>query len=162
MEEFEVSPPPAEFDLPDPTEVPEGSGEFGNFMLQVIAGAQLLVGIGLIGAWMAQSAGLNLAPGLTTILVPALGMVFLLVGLFLFLVVANARLSDRFRAEEYRNRLRAVKAIEGERPAFLSGDAEADEVAPLGTDDDTGQTPAPPRDREGTTDPDPDPDANAG
>jgi hypothetical protein len=166
MEDFEVSPPPEEFDLPDPTDVPEGSGEFGNFMLQVIAGAQLLVGVGLIGAWMAQSAGLDLAPGLTTILVPALGLVFLLVGLFLFLVVANARLSDRFRAEEYRNRLRAVKAIEGERPAFLSGgDADAEEAGSLHAGEaDSGPTAGPARDREGTADrvDDRDPDANAG
>jgi hypothetical protein len=44
---------------------------------------------------------------------------FLLVGFFLFFVVANARLSDRFRSEEYRNRLRAVGLEDGERPDFL-------------------------------------------
>jgi hypothetical protein len=48
-----------------------------------------------------------------------MGIVFLAVGLLLFTVVANARLSDRFRAEEYRNRLRAVDLEPGERPDFL-------------------------------------------
>jgi hypothetical protein len=101
-------------------------------MLQVIAGAQLLVGVGLIGAW-----ALGAIP---TIVAPALGLVFGLVGFFLFLVVANARLSDRFRAEEYRNRLRAVKALEGERPAFLTDEGESD-VASLTDGDDTESSP---------------------
>ena len=37
-----------------------------------------------------------------------IGLLFLVSGGMLFFTVANARLSDRFRAEEYRNRLRAV------------------------------------------------------
>lgn len=37
----------------------------------------------------------------------------------IFLVVANARLSDRFRAEEYRERLRAGGVDTDERPDFL-------------------------------------------
>jgi hypothetical protein len=111
MEEYEVTEPPEEYDLPDPTEVPEGSGEFGNLMLQVVAAAQLLVGAGLFGFWLFTD--------LSTIVAPVLALAFVLVGLFLFLVVANARLSDRFRAEEYRNRLRAVGVEDGERPAFL-------------------------------------------
>ena len=37
----------------------------------------------------------------------------------LFAVVANARLSDKYRAEEFRNRLRAVGLDDGERPEFL-------------------------------------------
>ena len=47
---------------------------------------------------------------------------FLLVGVFLFVVVANARLSDRFRSEEYRNRLRAVR--DHGRPDFVPIDDE--------------------------------------
>jgi hypothetical protein len=53
--------------------------------------------------------------------------------------VANARLSDKFRAEEYRDRLRAIGLDDGERPEFVpeltseetgdEGDAEGrDEV----------------------------------
>jgi len=37
----------------------------------------------------------------------------------LFFTVANARLSDKFRAEEYRDRLRAVGLEDGERPEFV-------------------------------------------
>jgi hypothetical protein len=96
--------------LPRPDEVPEASGEFGNLMLQVVAAALSLSGLVLIGAW--------LVVGLS-VLVPVAGVFFLLVGLFLFLSVANARLSDRFRAEEYRERLRAVGLEDGERPEFL-------------------------------------------
>jgi len=36
------------------------------------------------------------------------------IGFFLFLVVANARLSDRFRVEEFRNRLRALENADEE------------------------------------------------
>ena len=96
--------------LPEPQEVPEGSGELGNLMLQVIGGIQLLAGIGLIGAWIFTS--LNIIG-----LIGGLG--FLTIGIILFVVVANARLSDRFRAEEYRNRLRAVGLESGERPDFV-------------------------------------------
>jgi len=49
---------------------------------------------------------------------PAVGILFALIGVFLFTVVANARLSDRFRAAEYRDRLRAVDEA-GERPEFV-------------------------------------------
>jgi hypothetical protein len=128
MEDYEVAPPPEDFELPSPTDVPEGSGEFGNLMLQVVAAGQLLVGLGLFVAWAAGA--------VSTIVAPALALGFVLVGVFLFVVVANARLSDRFRAEEYRNRLRAVGTEEGERPAFLppvDGDDEVDDI-----DDETG------------------------
>jgi hypothetical protein len=96
--------------LPDPQEVPEASGEFGNLMLQVVAGTLILAGLALVVAWLV--AGLS-------VVAPAAGLFFVLVGLFLFASVANARLSDRFRAEEYRERLRAVGLADGERPDFL-------------------------------------------
>lgn len=119
MEEYEVQEPPANVSLPRPEDVPQGSGEFGNLMLQIVAGIQVLAGLGLVVAW---------APPLrliTSIVAPFVGGVFLLIGLFLFATVANARLSDRFRAEEYRNRLRAVNFDEGERPDFLPLDDES-------------------------------------
>jgi hypothetical protein len=47
------------------------------------------------------------------------GIGFAGIGLFLFVMVANARLSDKFRAEEFRNRLRAVGLEDDERPDFL-------------------------------------------
>lgn len=111
MEEYEVDDPPDGEALPDPMDVPEGSGEFGNLMLQVVAGAQALAGLGLVAGWLMTDLGL----------IPlVVGLAFLAISLFLFLVVANARLSDRFRAEEYRNRLRAVGVGSDEIPEFLA------------------------------------------
>jgi hypothetical protein len=118
MESYEVEEPPAAFELPDPEDVPEGTGEFGNLMLQIVAAVQLLGGLALAGAWLAGA--------VDTIVAPVAALFFLLVGLFLFGVVANARLSDRFRAEEFRDRLRAVEGAEAERPEFLPPSASAD------------------------------------
>ncbi|WP_236642290.1 DUF7319 domain-containing protein [Salinigranum halophilum] len=111
MDDFEVADPPENVSLPSPDEVPEGSGEFGNLMLQVVAFVQVLGGLALLGAWVATD--------LNTIVAPVAALFFLLIGFFLFFVVANARLSDRFRSEEYRNRLRAVGIEDGQRPDFL-------------------------------------------
>jgi hypothetical protein len=111
MDDYEVTEPPANVGLPSPDEVPEGSGEFGNLMLQVVAFVQILGGLGLLGAW--------LFAGVDTIVAPVAALFFLLIGFFLFFVVANARLSDRFRSEEYRQRLRAVGIEDGARPDFL-------------------------------------------
>jgi hypothetical protein len=124
MESYDAPEMPDGDLLPEPQEVPEGSGELGNLMLQVIGGIQLLAGIGLIGAFVVTD--LNIVG-----LIGGLG--FLTIGLILFTVVANARLSDRFRAEEYRNRLRAIGLESGDRPDFVPiedgrfvGDAAAD------------------------------------
>ena len=116
MDDYDVEEPPEGEGLPAPSSVPEGSGELGNFMLQITAAIQLLAGVGLFVAWIAL--------GVETIFAPVAGLVFVLAGAFLFLVVANARLSDRFRAEEYRNRLRAVGLESGERPDFLPVEPE--------------------------------------
>ncbi|AQL43823.1 hypothetical protein BV210_14415 [Halorientalis sp. IM1011] len=110
MEEYDVPEMPDGEVLPKPTEVPEGSGELGNLMLQLVGGMQVLAGIGLLGAWIVF--------GLNVVAVVA-GFAFLLIGVALFFTVANARLSDRFRAEEYRTRLRAIGIEDGERPDFL-------------------------------------------
>jgi hypothetical protein len=98
--------------LPKPDEVPEASGEFGNLMLQVVAGVLVVAGLALVGGWI-------LLADLSTVIAPAVGLFFVFVGLFLFGSVANARLSDRFRVEEYRERLRAVGLEDGDRPDFL-------------------------------------------
>ncbi|WP_459195002.1 DUF7319 domain-containing protein [Halosimplex sp. J119] len=133
MDSYEVPEAPPDDLLPEPQEVPEGSGELGNNMLQVVAGFQVLAGILLIGGWLVISLGVVQPPGggsvrsLNVIGMLAGGVVFLAIGLLLFSVVANARLSDKFRAEEYRNRLRAVELEPGERPDFLPEDAEATE-----------------------------------
>ena len=111
MDEYDVAEPPEGDLLPEPEAVPEGGGELGNWMLQFVAAAQLLAGLGLIVAWMFFS--------VETLFAPVAGLVFALFALLLFVQVANARLSDKFRSEEYRNRLRAVGIGSDERPEFL-------------------------------------------
>jgi hypothetical protein len=110
MDEYEVPEPPEEYELPSPESVAEQTGEFGNLMVQIIAGGQLISGLALLIAF---------APPLRlidTLVAPVIGAIFVVVGLGLFLLVANARLSDRFRSEQYRNRLRAVEIDGVERP----------------------------------------------
>lgn len=125
MEDYDPPTPPANAKLPHPDDVESGTGELGNTMLQLIAGTQILVGAGLLVAWLLFDLQPN-SPA-ADVVAPAAGIGFLLVGVFLFVVVANARLSDRFRAQEYRKRLHAVDEA-GNRPEFvpdLSGDASA-------------------------------------
>ena len=123
MDDYEIEDPPDGELLPNPSEVSEGSGELGNFMLQIVAAVQLLAGVGLLVAVFLGDLG-------DAAIIAVVGaVVFLLAGVFLFFVVANARLSDRFRAEEYRGRLRAIGLESSERPEFLpieSGDADED------------------------------------
>ena len=119
MEGYDPEEVPAGYELPAPEDVEAGTGEFGNLMLQVVAGAQVLAGLALGVVWAA-----GVVPSIVT---PVVAGLFLLVGLFLFGIVANARLSDRFRAEEFRGRLRAVEAAGERRPEFLpGGDEEAE------------------------------------
>jgi len=120
MESYDVPDPPDDWSLPHPDTVPEGTGEFGNLMIQVVAAIQLIAGVTLVGARVLFDLG--------GIIGPAIGLLFLFVGVFLFAMVANARLSDRFRSEEYRNRLRALREAE-ERPDFVpvDGDVVTDE-----------------------------------
>jgi hypothetical protein len=120
MESYDPQDPPASYELPTPDDVESGSGEFGNLMLQIVAGAQVLAGLGLGLAWALGA--------VSTIVAPVVAGLFLLLGLFLFGVVANARLSDRFRAEEFRNRLRAVEEAGDRRPEFLPGGEESRET----------------------------------
>lgn len=128
MEGYEPDTPPESADLPDPEDVPEGSGEFGNLMLQVIAGVQGIAGLALLaGAVVIDSPG----PGenIGSVLMIVLGLGFVVVSVLLFGTVANARLSDKFRAEQYRERLRAVGLEDDERPEFLPlSDPEDDET----------------------------------
>jgi hypothetical protein len=119
MEEYEIPEPPENYQLPSPEAVPEQTGELGNLMIQLIAGMQLLGGLGLIGAWIVTDIGL---------VAPVIGGLFLAVGFFLFSLVANARLSDRFRADQYRNRLKAVETGGFDRPAGIDGEELAAEI----------------------------------
>jgi len=134
MEEYEVSEPPENWGLPDPADVDAGTNELGNWMLQAVAALQLLAGLVLIVA--------SAVTGLETVVGLGLGLLFVAVAAFLFLTVANARLSDRFRAEEYRSRLAAVKRVEDERPEFvpLPQDGEGGDDGSSRGDDGGGAT----------------------
>lgn len=133
MDDYDVPDVPDGEVLPEPQDVPEGGGELGNLMVQVIAIVQLLAGVLLLGAGVVF--GLDPIP-----LVAGLG--FLVIGIGLLFVVANARLSDRFRSEEFRDRLRAVN-VGGERPDFLPVD-ENGNLTTEGTDGER-ETVLPPR-----------------
>lgn len=119
MESYSVPESVPDNPLPEPDAVPEESGELGNWMLQVVAGVQLLAGIVMIGGGLLAvfrvigGAGTNIE-GLFVG-----GIAFIAVALLLFFTVANARLSDTFRAEEYRDRLRAIGLEDGQRPEFV-------------------------------------------
>ncbi|WP_284011936.1 DUF7319 domain-containing protein [Halobaculum litoreum] len=128
MDSYEVREPPEQYELPTPEEVQGGTGEFGNLMIQAVAGMQILGGLVLGAVWLLSV--LSRGPvtwvpflpdfSVTTIAAPVASAFFLLVGVFLFAIVANARLSDRFRAEEYRDRLRAAGiADRGEGAEFV-------------------------------------------
>ena len=131
MESYDPPADPPEGELPEPEEVPEGSGRLGNWMLQAVAGTQVLAGVALLGAWLLITVGVLSPPAgatvrsLNVVGMLVAGVLFVGIGVFLFAVVANARLSDRFRAEEYRNRLRAVDLEPGERPEMLPDEERA-------------------------------------
>lgn len=122
MESYTVPDVPDDAGLPHPDTVPEGSGDLGNKMLQVVAGSIAVAGLAFVLAWMASLVGF-VELGFAGAIVLTLGIVFVITGVFLFLTVANARLSDRMRSEQYRDRLRAVGAGSDERPAFLPDEA---------------------------------------
>ncbi|MFD1589231.1 hypothetical protein ACFR9U_19815 [Halorientalis brevis] len=146
MDDYDVPDMPDGEVLPDPADVAEGSGELGNLVLQAIAGVQVLAGIGLLLSWVLFALGVLQPPttrvgqDLNLTLMVLAGLAFLVIGFVLFATVANARLSDKFRAEEYRNRLRAIGMESGERPDFLpveDGEWTGDEPNRLETGTDT-------------------------
>ncbi|ERH13204.1 MAG: hypothetical protein J07HB67_02241 [halophilic archaeon J07HB67] len=123
MDSYEVDDPPEAYELPSPDEVEAGTGQFGNNVIQLVAATQVLAGLGIAGLWLFTDT-IRSPDTTTNLLIPVLSVFFLGIGFLLFFVVANARLSDRFRAEEYRDRLRAAGIGEGgltdeDRPEFL-------------------------------------------
>lgn len=116
MDDYEVPDAPDGAVLPTPEEIAEGSGQLGNVVMQAVGGIQLVAGVVLLIAWIGF--GLPVVAGLA-----AFG--FLIFGAFIFLLVANARLSDRFRAAEYRDRLRSVGIDTNERPEFVPAFGES-------------------------------------
>ncbi|GCF12368.1 hypothetical protein Harman_03030 [Haloarcula mannanilytica] len=119
MESYDVPDEVPDRPLPEPEEVPEGGGELGNWMLQAIAGTQFLAGLALLAGAVLATAGVIGNRGTSIALLVVAGVAFIGVSLVLFFTVANARLSDTFRAEEYRDRLRAIGLEDGERPEFV-------------------------------------------
>ncbi|ODR79106.1 hypothetical protein BG842_08185 [Haladaptatus sp. W1] len=125
MDEYEVPEMPEGGQLPQPDEVTEGSGELGNKLMQTIGAIHVLGGIGMIIAWLLIVLGVVGVADAVRDGAPLLALVggaFFVFGLFVLLIVANARLSDRFRSEEYRNRLRSAGVESGMRPDFLPVD----------------------------------------
>lgn len=130
MPEYEVPETTGDGSLPDPESVPtEGSG-LGNTLLLVIGGVQLLAGVVLLAAWV-------LVP--LTVIGAVFGIAFLLFGLFLVVVVANARLAARFRSAEYRDRLRSIDVV-GDEAAPGTPSEASDEEAALADDPGTPST----------------------
>lgn len=114
MESFEVANPPADAGLPDPSTVQPGSGDLGHRLLLAVAVIQVVAGVVLL----VSPVFVRLGPGAGA-LTAVIGLIFVGVGVLLGVLVANARLSDRFRAAEYRERLEAAGVGSDERPSFL-------------------------------------------
>lgn len=110
MEDYEPQAPDGDGTLPPPGSVERGGSSLGNTVMQVVGVVQLLAGVGLLAGWFLYS---------LEVFVPIVAVAFILFGAFVLVLVANARLSDRFRAEEYRDRLAAVRAGSEERPEFV-------------------------------------------
>lgn len=122
MASFEVAEPPADAGLPDPATVADGSGGLGDRLVLAVAGAQVVAGLALLAAPLVVDLNPGGGAGGATLLTTVAGLGFLLIGLVLGVLVANARLSGRFRAEEYRRRLEAAGVGSDERPPFLPGE----------------------------------------
>jgi hypothetical protein len=141
MDDYDVPDAPEQAGLPDPQEVPDGTTGLGTSLLQYVGIAQIVAGVLLFLApftydplvrtcpRVADSATracsvagqtLQVTPlGRSAVIAAIAGVGFVAFGVFMLVLVANARLSDRFRAEEFRNRLRSAGLGDGERPAFV-------------------------------------------
>lgn len=141
MEDYDVPEAPEQSGLPEPQDVPEGSGGLGTTLLQYVGLAQFAIGALLFLAPFVYDPLVRTCPpiqgangrsctvagttlelhplGDSAIIAVVAGVGFVLFGALLLVVVANARLSDRFRSEEFRERLRATGLGDGERPEFV-------------------------------------------
>ncbi|MFC7190973.1 hypothetical protein ACFQL7_14840 [Halocatena marina] len=111
-------------------------------MIQVVGAVLVLMGLFLLIGGMVGLTGEAGVVGIFT------GFIFIGIGIVLFVLVANARLSDRFRSEEYRDRLRAVGLSDAdsdtgsnadERPAILE---DLDDFTKRDDVDDSNDTPS--------------------
>lgn len=116
--DYEPEEPPADAEgLPDPVAVETARSDLGNRVLQVVGVMLVFAGLSLVGAWI-----LTDLPAVAGVA----GIGFAFAALVLLFIVANARLSSRYRAEEYRDRLRAVGVGSDDRPPFLPIDEDDD------------------------------------
>lgn len=143
MEDYDVPEPPADGGLPDPADIDASSSGLGDRLLLAVAGVQVLAGLALL----ASPLFVDLNPGGSSrgaaLLTTVAGLGFLFIGVVIGVLVANARLSGRFRAAEYRERLRAAGVGSDERPSFLPderGRGTGDATGP-GTADEPPETP---------------------
>lgn len=113
MEDYDPDAPEGAGTLPTPDSVERGGSELGNTVMQAVGAVQVLAGIGLLLGWLVFG---------LAVYVPIVAIAFVLFGVFVLILVANARLSDRFRAEEYRDRLAAAEAGSDQRPPFVPED----------------------------------------
>ncbi|MEF8831283.1 MAG: hypothetical protein V5A23_07085, partial [Halobacteriales archaeon] len=111
--DYEVPDVPDDAGLPSPDAVGGTRSSLGNRMLQFVAAALVVSSLVLFGATVFTDLGGAGIVAATT------GLVFLVVGVALLFTVANARLSSRYRTEEFRERLRGAGVEQGDRPAFL-------------------------------------------
>ena len=130
MPDFDVAEPPAGSGLPDPEAVQPGSGDLGHRLLLAVAVIQVVAGVVLAFSPLVVRVGPG-AGALTTVI----GLIFVLVGVVLGVLVANARLSDRFRSAEFRERLEAAGVGRSDRPSFLPPLEAPDEGADGGERD---------------------------
>jgi hypothetical protein len=113
-EKFKVTEPPANADLPSPKTVKPGSGGLSRRLLLVVGVIRVIAGVVLL----VSPVIVRLGPGAGAF-TAVIGLIFVGVGVLLGVLVANARLADRFRAAEYRERLEAAGVGSDQRPAFL-------------------------------------------
>lgn len=131
MEDYDPDAPTGDGSLPDPSSIESDGTELGNTVMQVVGIVQILAGVALLGGWIIYR---------LTVFVPIVAIAFIIFGIFILILVANARLSDRFRAAQYRDRLEAAQAGTEKRPPFVpetasrppvteaeNGDGERDE-----------------------------------
>ncbi len=115
MDSYDAPPMPEGEVLPSPDDVTQGSGELGNRLMLVVGLVQIVAGIVLLlGPLIIGDGGSG-----SVLLATVAGLGFIAIGVVILVLVANARLSDRFRAEEYRERLRAARVGEDGRPPFV-------------------------------------------
>jgi hypothetical protein len=141
MDDYDAPDAPDHAGLPEPQEVPDGSTGLGTNLLQYVGIAQVVAGILLFLAPFTYDPLVRTCPsvagstarscsvagqtlkvnplGDAGVIAAIAGVGFVAFGIFMLVLVANARLSDRFRAEEFRNRLRSAGLGEDERPAFV-------------------------------------------